>query len=230
MDRALDRILSVVMILGTLVIGGGFVYRWLGSGDTSTDGLEEAPVFEESWRAALEYGKTIAGPENARVTVIEFTDLECPACSAYQPGLQEVIGRHPQEVRLVYVPFPLSIHRFAKGAARAADCVIEREPAMLPAWIATMFDGQDSLGLKSWGHFAQTAGITDTAYVAHCATDPTPSPRVEASIAYGEQLGVRGTPSLMINGWRYQGLPSTGQLERFIQRVLDESAGVSMIV
>lgn len=225
MDRILDRILSVVMILGTVTVVGILVRNTVAAPKNRSESGAEAPTFEVTWQRALEYGTTVEGPADARVTVVEFTDLECPACRAYDSGLKEVVRRYPKDVKLVYLPFPLSIHRFAKGAANATECIIERDPDKLRVWIETVYSAQDSLGLMSWGHLASRTGIGDTSYVSACALDPTPSPSVEASIAFGTELGVTGTPSLMVNGWRYQGLPSTTQLEAFIKQILDQRPG-----
>lgn len=222
MSSALDRVVSITLVLGTVAVAGSFVYRTFRPAVATTSTAQAIePAYEDAWRDALPYSTTILGPETARITVLEFTDLECPACRAYHPGLKQLVEKFPNDVRLAYVPFPLSIHRFALGAARAADCIIETEPERIGAWVDGMYAGQDSMGLKSWGSYAAAAGVQDTAHVARCALESTPRSRVDSGIVVGQRLGIRGTPSLVVNGWIFPGLPTTQEVETLIRRWID---------
>lgn len=139
------------------------------------------------------------------------------ACRAFQSRLADLVERHDGKVRVVYLPFPLpSIHRLATAAAQAGDCALDVSTDALKEWISVVYDGQDSLGLKSWGSYAAAAGISDTAAIALCARNPVLRPRVQAGIAFGEKLDVSGTPTVLINGWHYRGLPSDRTMDSLI--------------
>ncbi|MCA1792213.1 MAG: thioredoxin domain-containing protein [Thioalkalivibrio sp.] len=144
-----------------------------------SDPPTEKPTFEDRWASVLPYGATIMGGPSASVTIVELTDLECPACRGYHSRLRDLVERHEGRVRVVYVPYPLtSIHRFALAAAQAGDCALDDSPDALRRWIETVYAGQDSLGLRSWGAYAAAAGIADTAAIANCARTPIPRERV----------------------------------------------------
>lgn len=220
MSTTLDRVVSLALVAGTIVIAGSVVYRNFAPVPTAGPTVAEKPTLEESWRTALPYGTTILGDSSAPITVIELTDLECPACRGFQTRLHQLVERHPKDVRVVYVAYPLSIHRFALGAARAADCALDVTPAALARWIEMVYAGQDSLGLRSWGSYAAAASLPDTAAIAACATSPDPRARVDSSMAWGLQLGVNGTPTILVNGWRFQGLPSDKVLDDLIATLI----------
>lgn len=225
MSSALDRVLSATLVVGTIVVAGSFAYRTFAPPSVNNSPQSEVrPVFVETWRESLQYGTTILGPESASITIQEFTDLECPACRAYHPGLIELVSRYPDQVRLVYMPYPLSIHRFAMGAARAADCIADSDHPRLSAWIDVMYEGQDSLGLRSWGSYAAQAGISDTVSIGACAQSPLGRIRIDSTLAYGTRHEINGTPTLMLSGWLYRGLPTITALEEQIRQLIDSSS------
>lgn len=107
------------------------------------------------------------------------------------------------------------MHRFAMGAARGAECA--EKVGKFGEWVDLVYSKQDSLGLKSWGAFALEAGISDTATISRCATDPAPVTRIEAGRAFGDRLHVRGTPTVIVNGWLLPYTPSEEELEKMIE-------------
>jgi protein-disulfide isomerase len=216
MSSTLDRAVSMALIAGTIAIAGSVVFRNLGPGVASRSTEPERPTRVESWTSALRFGSTILGDAAAPITILELTDLECPACRGFQTRLKQLAERHPRSVRIVYLAYPLSIHRFAMGAARAADCALDISPDALSRWIDAVYAGQDSLGLRSWGSYASDAGIGDTTTIAKCASSAQGRMRVDSSLAFGQRLDINGTPSIIINGWRDQGLPSDRAIDELI--------------
>lgn len=83
----------------------------------------------------------------------------------------------------------------------------------------TVYAKQDSLGLKAWTAYAVDAGVADTTRFARCVRDTTALPRVEDGLAIGQKLGVRGTPTVIINGWRFA-RPPYDSLKVFISDIL----------
>ncbi|HEX6630758.1 MAG TPA: thioredoxin domain-containing protein, partial [Gemmatimonadaceae bacterium] len=166
-----------------------------------------------SWEEAFTAG-TRVGDEAAAVTIVVLSDLECPACRAFESTLHEVLGDHDADVSTVYVPFPLPMHRFALGAARGAECA--NAVGKFREWLSVVYQGQDSLGLKSWGAYAASAGIADTAAISRCAADPAPVPRIEAGREFAQRIGATGTPTILVNGWRLPAPPTAGELHRVV--------------
>ena len=138
------------------------------------------------------------GPESAPVTIVEFSDFECPFCSRVNPTLDQVVDRYGDKVRLVFRQFPLSrIHPNAQKAAEASLCADEQEKF----WEMhdLMFRDQRNLGLASLKEMAATAGMEMNAF-NECLDSDRFADAVATDLEQGGQLGVTGTPALFING------------------------------
>jgi protein-disulfide isomerase len=143
------------------------------------------------------------GPADAKVTVVEFSDFECPHCQEMYSILKVVEPEFPQ-VRFVYKNFPLpEIHPWAMTAAIAARCAFESSPAAFWKVHNQLFDNQDIITAdNAWDEvtdFATAAGLSADA-LHTCMAAPEPKAKVEADLAEGKTLGVESTPTLFING------------------------------
>jgi len=145
----MDRVVSVVLALSALSIASAYVYRSVGGAGGGRPRTNAPPSYIREWRQGISVGHVEAGPESARVTIVELADLECPACRGFQRTLDAALDAWPHDVRAVYGPQPLAYHRFALSAARAAECAAREH--LLHDWIDAVYNKQDSLGLKSWG-------------------------------------------------------------------------------
>lgn len=156
------------------------------------------------------------GPENAPVTIVEFSDFECPFCKRIHPTLQQVMETYEGEVRLVYRQFPLnSIHPNAQKAAEASLCA----DAQGKFWEMhdEMFEGSGVLSVAGLKATAAEIGL-DTEAFATCLDSGEYADEVAADAAAAQQLGLGGTPALFING-RYL---SGAQPFEAIARVIDD--------
>jgi protein-disulfide isomerase len=210
----LDKAVSVTLALAALAIAGSVVVKTfflapiaLEQGETRA----KTAMADSDWSEAIRLGLRVFGDSTASVTVVQFTDLECPACRAFDNVLHTVLAGGRQDVQVLLVHFPLTMHRFAKPAARARECAHQEGAA--DRFTSTVFTNQDSLGLIAWTELAHRAGIGDTELIGRCAIDPAPVRRIEESVALGQRIGVRGTPTVFINGWRF-GVPSPEELEK----------------
>ncbi|MCC6930161.1 MAG: thioredoxin domain-containing protein [Gemmatimonadaceae bacterium] len=118
----------------------------------------------------------------------------------------------------VLLHFPVSGHRFAPLAARAAECAGEHQ--RFSEFIERVFEKQDSLGLKPWSEFASESGIRDTAVFAQCMRSKDPLPALDRGARIGRALGVQGTPTVIINGWQFRGVPPDTLFERIVRDLL----------
>lgn len=148
-------------------------------------------------------GSPTKGPAEASVTLVEFSDFECPHCRALWAAMKAVEARYPQ-IRIVYKDFPLTnIHPWAQTAALGGRCAFEQSPAAFWKVEDSIFDNQDMLTPENvWDklvEFATGAGLNADAFKA-CLASPEAAKAVDASHAEGVALGVDSTPTVYING------------------------------
>lgn len=143
----------------------------------------------------------ILGPEDAAITIIEFSDYECPYCRRWhQEVLPILIEEYPDEVRYVYRDFPLtSIHSNAIPAAIAANCAGEQEAEAYWAYNERLFSMDLGLGPEAYMGYAEELGL-DTDAFTECLESERHEEEVLADFEYASQLGVRSTPTFFING------------------------------
>jgi protein-disulfide isomerase len=160
-----------------------------------------------------ELEKGITGPSHgaadAPVTVVEFSDLQCPHCKDAQPTLDKLMAED-KNVRVVFQTFPLPMHDWAAKAAAYADCVSRSSNDGFWKFIQGVFGAQSDITAANADEkltgLADTAGVKG-ADIAVCAAKPDTATRVEKSVALGKSLEVDSTPTLFINGRRVPSVP-----------------------
>jgi protein-disulfide isomerase len=142
------------------------------------------------------------GSRTALVTIVEFSDLQCPFCARVQPtlsALRETYGR--DDLRIVWKNSPLSFHPNARPAAEAAMGVLELAGAQaFWRFHDAAFNDQASLGADSYERWAREAGVTDTAAFRSGLLGRRWADAVDADVRDAQNLGVSGTPAFFING------------------------------
>jgi len=137
------------------------------------------------------------GNPKAPVTVIEFTDFQCPSCSAMQPILDEVLASYGDKVRFVVRDFPLPIHANARKAAEAANAA--HQQGKFFEYAALLFKRQDALDPASLKKYATELGLDRVRFDA--ALDKgTYADEVQHDLVDGEAYGVDSTPTIFVNG------------------------------
>ena len=148
--------------------------------------------------ATTDLDRHVFGAPDAPLTVVEYGDFECPYCGAAAPVLREVVDGSDGRVRLVFRHFPLfTKHPFALTAALAAEATGDRFWAMHDL----LFAHQDRLTDADLDGYAAQVGAGRVTSEAAQAFRPA----VEADYRSGAELGVRGTPTLFIDGRVYRG-------------------------
>ena len=164
-------------------------------------------------RAKLEKGMTgpAKGPAKAAVTIVEFSDMQCPHCQKAAAGIEQLLAQEP-EAHFVFQNFPLPAHNWAEKAADYVDCVGRASNDAVWKFIQKTFDEQANIteaNIDEKLKAIATASGANGDEIAACAAKPDTNARVEASIALGKSVGVNGTPALFINGRNVPGgLPS----------------------
>ena len=142
------------------------------------------------------------GPKDAPVTIVEFGDLQCPACKAAQPTIEKLVADEPN-ARFVFQNFPLDMHNWAAKGAAYADCVGRVSNDAFWKFIAKTYETQSDITAENADE--KLTAIADAAGgkgadIAACAIKPETKARVDASLALGKSVEVSGTPTLFING------------------------------
>jgi protein-disulfide isomerase len=142
------------------------------------------------------------GPKDAAVTIVEFGDLQCPACKAAQPAIEALVAAEPK-ARFVFQNFPLEMHNWAAKGAAYADCVGHASNDAFWKFVAKTYETQADITAENADEkltaLADGAGVKG-ADIAACATTPVTKAHVDASLALGKAVNVTGTPTLFING------------------------------
>ncbi|MBZ5571145.1 MAG: thioredoxin domain-containing protein [Acidobacteriia bacterium] len=179
----------------------------------------------DSARKQLEKGVTgpTHGPADAAVTVVEFSDLQCPHCKEAQPTLERLMAED-KDVRVVFQNFPLPMHDWAMKGAAFADCVGRSSHEAFWKFISNVYGAQSDITAANVDEkltaLADNAGVKGTD-VAACAANPETTSRIERSVDLGRSLEVNSTPTIFINGRK---LSSGGLPYEVLQKLVDFAA------
>jgi protein-disulfide isomerase len=182
-----------------------------------------AKPFEDA-RAKLEKGVSgpAKGPAKAAVTIVEFSDMQCPHCAKAAPAIEQLLAQEP-EVHFVFQNFPLPLHNWAEKAADYLDCVGRAGNGAVWNFIQKTFEEQANITEANADEKLKAIAAASGAKgdeVAACAAKPDTKARVEASIALGKSVGVNSTPTLFING---RSLPGAAPVD-FLKKIVDFEA------
>ena len=149
------------------------------------------------------------GPADAPVTVVDFSDLQCPHCKDAHPIIEKLIAED-KNVRVVFQSFPLPMHDWAAKAAAYADCVNRSSTDAFWKFIQSVYNAQTDITAANADEkltsLADTAGVKG-ADIAACAAKPETTSRVEKSVALGKAVDVNSTPTLFVNGRKLPAVP-----------------------
>ncbi len=151
----------------------------------------------------------IRGDENAPVTIIEYSDFECPYCERFHPTMLEVMKNYDGKVRWVYRYFPLSFHPNAKPAALAAECAADQ--GKFWEFADQLFENRTSLGTDLYTKIATDLGLNLSTF-NDCVTSEKYADLIEAEAQAGAAAGVSGTPGSFVIDKDGNAIPIKGAL------------------
>jgi protein-disulfide isomerase len=159
--------------------------------------------FEQD-RVKLEKGVNgpAKGPSKASVTIVEFSDMQCPHCKQVAPTVEQLLTQEPN-AHFVFQNFPLPSHNWAEKAADYVDCVGRASNDAVWKFIAKTFEQQESITEANADEKLKAIATESGAnadQIAACAAKPDTKARIQASLALGKSVGVTGTPAIFING------------------------------
>lgn len=166
---------------------------------------EPTVVSDEIWKEMIKDPTAVKGEKKAKVTLVEFTDFQCPFCKRYA---DETMGQIEKEyvatgkVKYIAKTLPLEFHQFAQAAAEAAKCAGDQGKYF--EYSAQLFANQDTWSketdvTKTFSGYATTLGLNGTKF-SQCVTNGEQKAAVAADTALAKKAGLGGTPSFVING------------------------------
>lgn len=175
----------------------------------------------ESLQAAISSGNAASfGPTNARVTIVEFSDFQCPYCSKAADVVHKLRERYGDRVHFVFRQFPLSFHPYARQAAEAA--LAANAQGKFWEFHDQLFKNQQKLERTDLEAFAKDLGLNVTRF-KQALDDKSYAEQVASDIKLGEQAAVDGTPTMFVNGARVDNPLSFETLSSLIERALQRT-------
>lgn len=164
------------------------------------------------------------GPKDAPITIVEYGDLQCPACARMHEFMEkDLIPRYSGKIRIVFKEFPLGIHNWAWTGAIASKCVYEIDPKQFVEYRSTVFQRQLEITAaevrSSLLQIAKTVGI-DVPKLSACIDDQTSKSLVDQDVREGKLLEISTTPTFVINGRIVAGMPEKDYFYKIIDDAL----------
>lgn len=192
----------------TLLIIGGAIFSFSG---------ESKPV-EVSNEQLVKKESQVLGSRDAKVTIVEFSDFQCPACGAAHPIVKQVTKEYGDKILFVYRHFPLiAAHPYALKAAEAAEAAGEQ--GKFWEYHDILFANQEDLTEKDLIKYAKNIGLDMRKFEEALKTGKFKD-KVTGDMDDGGKFAVRVTPTFFINGEKHQGVLQLGEFKSLIEREL----------
>lgn len=214
-----DRQLGQVMVDGATVVVAICAIAVTARVFFGTEGPPRTPLYEsrtiEDWEALLDDAHVVGSAE-PRMTVIEFGDYECPACRSFHPVIKAFLDDNADQVSFAYRHLPLSYHRYAYAAARAAECAGDQ--GRFWEFHEFLYTEDDWLG-DAFREFAIASDVHDLTTFEECLAAQGDVPRIERDIRAARALNSFGTPTIIVNGTLLGSPPTASELQAFLDAV-----------
>lgn len=177
-------------------------------------------------------GHPMRGPASAPITVVEFSDFQCPFCARGAATMEQLLAKYPQDVRFAFKHLPLNIHPWAMPAAIAANCAASQKPESFWTLHDAYFSHQRELTpqniVEKSQEFLAGSGVDMAKFVACAADSDTPEYRasvaaVQADLALAAEVGAARTPAFFVNGHFFDGAEPLEKFEAVIAKIQKSS-------
>lgn len=194
----------LVVLVGLLLV----VVFFLGAAWTQIKNLEQGktqtnnqvsatPTSGQKVNVSISPDDPIRGNPAAKVTIVEFSDFQCPFCGRVEPTLKQIFETYKDNVKLIYKNYPLPAHQYAQDAAEAALCV--KEQGKFWEYHDKLFENQGKLTVSDLKKYAQDLGLKQDQFNS-CLDSKKYQSQVDSDFKAGQAAGVSGTPAFFING------------------------------
>jgi len=173
--------------------------------------IPQSPVFD----IAISNAPYLGG-KSAKITIVEFSDFECPFCAQSSQLGHDLVKKHGNSIKFVYKQFPLSTHQYAKKAAEASLCAKDQGQDYFWKMHDKMFADQKKLTVDDLIKSAESIKL-NTKKFSKCLNSSVMTGLVEQDINQGIGIGVRSTPTFYINGRKYDGERTEEKMSEYIK-------------
>jgi protein-disulfide isomerase len=173
----------------------------------------------------IDAGKSpVKGPANAKVTIIEFSDFQCPYCKRGRDTMEELLKAYPKDVKVVFKHYPLPFHKEAEPSARAAWAA--QQQGKFWEFHDAMFNNQDKLGTDFYLATAKELKLDEAKFKADMNSEAA-TKAVKEEAEAGSKNGIQGTPGFFVNGVAVKGAYPASHFKGIIDRWLNQGAAAA---
>jgi len=158
----------------------------------------------------------IRGNKNAKITIIEFADLQCPFSLKFHNTMKQVMENYPDDVRWIYRHFPLKSHKYARQAAEASECAGDQDKFW--EYADKLFENQKKINSDYFSAAAKELELNIPEF-ENCLSSGKYSDKVNSDYSQGKQAGVTGEPGNIINGELVAGAVSYEKIREKIEKL-----------
>jgi len=171
----------------------------------------------------IDAGKSPAkGPANAKVTIIEFSDFQCPYCKRGHDTMEEVLKAYPKDVKVVFKHYPLPFHKEAEPASKAAYAA--QQQGKFWEFHDALFNNQDKLGTDFYLATAKELKLDEAKFKADMNSEAA-AKQVKDDSELGSTNGIQGTPGFFVNGVAVKGAYPASHFKEIVDRWLNQNTG-----
>jgi protein-disulfide isomerase len=177
--------------------------------------------YDKSYTIAID-ASPVRGKKDAPVTIVEFSDFQCPFCARSNPIVDGVLAKYPDQVNYVYKHFPLAFHAAARPAAQAS--IAAQEQGKFWEMHEVLFANQATLDASKLSQYAKQAGLDVARFEKDLAAKKAEyDKRIDAEFKLGQSVDVRGTPTIYIGGKKVRpGVRSVEGMSAMIEEQLKQ--------
>ena len=165
----------------------------------------------------------VTGSPDAKITIVEYSDFQCPYCSSAHVTVKNLLSQYPGKVKVAYKHLPLQMHNWARQAAEASVCIHKQNPEAFWKFSDYLFTNQKAIKLETFDaklqEFSAQNGVKPEE-LKQCMADPATKQKVQADEQEAESLGLTSTPSFLVNGRTVVGAIPLDQFKQIIDEAL----------
>jgi len=185
--------------------------------NNQTNNNQEAPVAIAV--PAIDENDHVKGNKDAKVSVIEYSDFECPFCLRHNKDMDKIFTEYKDSIKVTFRHFPLSFHPEAQKAAEAAECAGEQNKFWEMHDLIFAANENQTMSVAEWKKQAKTLGLV-VAQFDKCLDDGKYADKIKADLSEGQSIGISGTPATFINGKVFSGAVGYEALKSEIEKDL----------
>ncbi len=229
------RLLSYVFVALIAFAGGFLVGNWnvdsSGDSDANAGAAAKADGGDKvAGDSAIPIGDSpVLGKESAIITIVEFSDFQCPFCQRGADTMKQLVEKYPNDVRVVFKHYPLPFHKEAPAAHKAAIAAGEQGKFWeMHDWLFENQKGmkQNAGDMKGWtAGYAKELGL-DVAKFKKDFDAADAQKAIDEDMKLGQEVAVRGTPHFFVNGERVKGAKPFNQFEPIVKKHIEEAKGM----